>query len=55
LMFNESLAKIRAKIETVNSWLKSWKVLGTRYRQELVRIGVTVQVVFRLLRFRMVT
>jgi hypothetical protein len=55
LAFNESLAKIRAKIETVNSWLKSWKVMGTRYRQELVRIGVTVQVVFRLLRFRMMT
>jgi len=49
---NTEHASLRAPIERVNAWLKSFKILATRYRRTWNDLELTIRCVFRILRYR---
>lgn len=49
---NTAHASRRAPVERVNAWLKSFKILSTRYRRTWNDLELTIRCVFRLLRYR---
>jgi hypothetical protein len=52
LAANTAHASLRALVERVNAWLKSFKILATRYRRTWNDLQLTIRCVFRLLRYR---
>lgn len=48
-------AALRAPVERVNAWLKSFKVLTTRYRRTWKDLALTTRATFRILRYRQLT
>lgn len=53
--FNNDLAALRAPVERVNAWLKSFKILTTRYRRTWKDLALTTRATFRILRYRQLT
>jgi hypothetical protein len=49
---NRTHAALRAPVERVNAWLKSFKILSTRYRRTWNDLELTIRCVFRILRYR---